>query len=103
MAKEENQMLFRRNENNHNDYSRVYDHPLNENKYIRVRCDLDHQITSIELVTVWEICPDHYDGRGEEFRPEGLLYLENVCHGEDNEILDTNLLMIVEEQFREVC
>lgn len=96
-------MLFKRNENNHNDYSRVYDHPTDENRYIRIRCSETNEIRSIELVKVWEIAEDHYDGKAEEFKAEGLIYLENVCHGEDNEILDTNLLCMAEKCFSEVC
>ena len=95
-------MLFTRNEYNHNNFSRVYNHPTDENRYIRIRCTETNEITSIELVKVWEIAEDHYDGKAEEFIAVGNLYLENVCHGEDNEVLDTNLLAMAENCFQEV-
>lgn len=92
-------MLLKRNEFNQNNFSRVYDHPTDENKYIRIRCSETNEIISIELVKVWEIAKGHYDGKAEEFRPYGVIYLENVCHGEENEVLDTTALMIYEDLF----
>ena len=95
-------MLLKRNENNHNDQSRVYDHPTDENRYIRIRCTETNEIIAVELVRVWEIAKGHYDGKVDAFIPKGIIYLENVCHGMENQTLDTNALMLFEDRFEEV-
>ena len=73
---------------------------VNDNKLISI-CfhKTTNEIKGISLIKIDE------DGslKCNTFRADGLLYLENVCHGEDNEILDTNLLCMAERCFSEVC
>lgn len=62
--------------------------------------EIDHTISNeINKVSLW----NKKSGHREMFEACGLVFLENVCHGEINEELDTNLLMIAENCFREVC
>lgn len=73
---------------------------VNDVKYIRINFQREtHEIKDVSLVTINEYGDREYD----TFKADGLLYLENVCHGEDNEILDTNLLCMAERCFSEVC
>ena len=74
----------------------IYD--VNDLKYIMIEHQKDNSIEKIHLV---EVKADHTEES--LFNADGLLYLENVCHGEDNEILDTNLLCMAERCFSEVC
>ena len=79
------------------DMTAIYD--LSDLKFIRVDHKKDNEITSITLVDL----TNGFENSEKEFRADGLVYLENVCHGEDNEVLDTNCLMIFEGIFTEVC
>lgn len=79
------------------DMTAIYD--LSVLKFIRVDHKKDNEITSIALVDL----TNGFENSEKEFRAEGLVYLENVCHGEENEILDTNLLILAEGMFEEVC
>lgn len=73
---------------------------VNDNKYIRINFQREtHEINDVSLITINEYGEREYD----TYRADGLLYMENVCHGEDNEILDTNLLCMAERCFSEVC
>ena len=71
---------------------------VNDHKYFRINFQREtHEIKDVSLVTINEYGDREY----QVFKAEGLLYLENVCHGEDNEVLDTNLLYIAEKCFTE--
>ena len=74
----------------------IYDVP-NSRKYIRINYDSrTNEIFDVSLVEVV-----NGERRYQKFKATGLVYLENVCHGQDNEILDTNLLYIAEKCFTE--
>ena len=73
---------------------------VNDHKYFRINFQREtHEIQDVSLVTINEYGDREY----QTFKAEGLLYMENVCHGEDNEVLDTDLLMLAEKCFAEVC
>lgn len=75
-------------------YVSYYD--VDDDRFIAI----DHTISNeIKKIGLW----NKRNGYPEVFEACGLVYLENVCHGEINEELDTNLLMIAENCFREVC
>lgn len=63
--------------------------PTNEIRWLTLANDVDYK----------------YGGRMLQgfayFRPTGLLYLENICHGSDNEELDLTALMLYEDSFKE--
>lgn len=65
-------------------------------RYILIYHDRANCIEKVSLVKV-------NNGKIEvqNFIATGNLYLENVCHGEDNEVLDTNLLAMAENCFVE--
>ena len=72
---------------------------VNDNKYIRINFQREtHEIKDVSLVMINEYGDREYD----IYKADGLLYLESVCHGEENEILDTNLLILAEGMFEEV-
>lgn len=64
-------------------------------KFITIECEADGSIKSIQL-------------KGETsrdsslFKATGLVYMENVCCGENNEYLDTDLLAAAEYCFTEL-
>lgn len=68
-------------------------------RYILIHHDRSNCIEKITLVKLL----DNGSTEVQKFAAVGNLYLENVCHGEDNEILDTNLLCMAERCFSEVC
>ena len=73
---------------------------VDPDKYFRINFTRDtHQIKDVSLVTI----NGYGDREYQTFEARGLLYLENICHGEENEILDTNLLTLAEKCFEEVC
>lgn len=73
---------------------------VNDNKIISIV--FQKYVNAIKGVSLIEI---NEDGslKCNTYRAVGLIYLENVCHGEDNEILDTDLLCMAEKCFAEVC
>lgn len=74
---------------------------VNDNKIIRIRFQREtHEIKDVSLVSINK---NGYDMKCDSYKADGLLYLENVCHGEENEILNTNLLILAEGMFKEVC
>lgn len=73
---------------------------VNDNKLIRI--SFQKYVNAIKGVSLVKI---NEDGslKCNTYRAVGLLYLENICHGEDNEVLDTDLLAAAEQCFAEVC
>lgn len=87
-------MLLERNDNSTNT---LHLYNLTDRKYIGIHTSESHEI---ELIRLFD---ENIGGdcMVAEYEPIGLWYLENFCHGMDNEALDTNLLIIVEEAFKE--
>lgn len=78
------------------DGQRIYDVP-DSRKYIRINHDpRTNEIFNVSLVEVV-----NGERRYQQFDAIGLLYLENICHGENNEELDTTLLHLSEKCFTE--
>lgn len=73
---------------------------VDDNKYIRINFQREtHEIKDVSLVTINEYGKREYD----IYKADGLLYLENICYGQENEVLDLNLLILAEGMFKEVC
>lgn len=87
-------MLLKKDLSSSTRYVSYYD--VDDDRFIEINHTISNEINKVCL---W----NKKSGHGEMFEACGLIFLENVCHGEINEELDTNLLMIAENCFREVC
>lgn len=87
-------MLLKKDFGSSTRYVSYYD--VDEDRFIEIDHSSSNQINKVSLWNKRNEYP-------EAFEACGLVYLENVCHGELNEELDTNLLMIAENCFQEVC
>lgn len=75
-------------------YVTIYD--LDNEKSIIITHYKDNSIVSIRLAD-WKDMSNSY------FRADGLVYLENICKDDENELLDTEKLLSYDNMFSEVC
>ena len=94
VGKEENRLLLKRDDVSSTRYAGYYD--VNDSKFITIDCGPDGSINYVQLNG------DSLDNSS-LFKAIGLAYLENVCCGDNNEYLDTDMLAAAEHCFSEVC
>ena len=89
-------MLLKKDVSNSSNAVAIYD--VSDGKWLSIVLNHDNSIETIRMVD----CSRGWDD-SDMFAASGLVFLENICSGENNEYLDTDLLAAAEHCFQEVC